>query len=157
MASSIPLYRHRLDGGGRRNRIAAEHFRVALIAGRLVKIDHGIVRFARPDPLVERLALCFSDLGVIGRSVERGQRRPQNLQPTRVRLLDQLLMAGDKVFRRWGRVLPSNANVVDANQGAPVEGLATFRRKIDVFGSTVNGFGRAKTAGLPAVIFEGLW
>jgi hypothetical protein len=35
--------------------------------------------------------------------------------------------------------------------------LATFRRKIDVFGSTVNGFGRAKTAGLPAVIFEGLW
>ena len=36
-------------------------------------------------------------------------------------------------------------------------GLATFRRKIDVFGSTVNGFGRAKTAGLPAVIFEGLW
>jgi hypothetical protein len=37
------------------------------------------------------------------------------------------------------------------------ECLATFRRKIDVFGSTVNGFGRAKTAGLPAVIFEGLW
>jgi hypothetical protein len=36
-------------------------------------------------------------------------------------------------------------------------GLTTFRRKIDVFGSTVNGFGRAKTAGLPAVIFEGLW
>jgi hypothetical protein len=36
-------------------------------------------------------------------------------------------------------------------------GLATFRRKIDVFGSTVNGFGRAKTAGLPAVFFEGLW
>jgi hypothetical protein len=35
--------------------------------------------------------------------------------------------------------------------------LATFRRKIGVFGSTVNGFGRAKTAGLPAVIFEGLW
>ena len=35
--------------------------------------------------------------------------------------------------------------------------LATFRRKIDVFGSTVNGFGRAKTAGLPAVFFEGLW
>jgi hypothetical protein len=35
--------------------------------------------------------------------------------------------------------------------------LATFRRKIDVFGSTVNGFSRAKTAGLPAVIFEGLW
>jgi hypothetical protein len=34
-------------------------------------------------------------------------------------------------------------------------GLATFRRKIDVFGSTVNGFGRAKTAGLPAVFFEG--
>ena len=34
--------------------------------------------------------------------------------------------------------------------------VATFRRKIDVFGSTVNGFGRAKTAGLPAVIFEGL-
>jgi hypothetical protein len=34
--------------------------------------------------------------------------------------------------------------------------LATFRRKIDVFGSTVNGFGRAKTAGLPAV-FYGLW
>jgi hypothetical protein len=33
--------------------------------------------------------------------------------------------------------------------------LATFRRKIDVFGSTVNGFGRAKTAGLPAVFFEG--
>jgi hypothetical protein len=37
------------------------------------------------------------------------------------------------------------------------EGLATFRRKIDVFGRTVNGFGRAKTAGLPAVFFEGLW
>jgi len=37
-------------------------------------------------------------------------------------------------------------------------GLATFRRKIDVFGSTVNGFGRAKTAGrLPAVFFKGLW
>jgi hypothetical protein len=35
--------------------------------------------------------------------------------------------------------------------------LATFRRKIDVFGSTLNGFGRAKTAGLPAVFFEGLW
>jgi hypothetical protein len=35
--------------------------------------------------------------------------------------------------------------------------LATFRRKIDVFGRTVNGFGRAKTAGLPAVFFEGLW
>jgi hypothetical protein len=35
------------------------------------------------------------------------------------------------------------------------EELATFRRKIDVFGSTVNGFGRAKTAGLPAVFFEG--
>jgi hypothetical protein len=35
--------------------------------------------------------------------------------------------------------------------------LATFRRKIDVSGSTVNGFGRAKTAGLPAVFFEGLW
>jgi hypothetical protein len=35
--------------------------------------------------------------------------------------------------------------------------LATFRRKIDVFGSTVKGFGRAKTAGLPAVFFEGLW
>jgi len=35
--------------------------------------------------------------------------------------------------------------------------LATFRRKIDVFGSTVNGFGRAKTAGLPAVFFEELW
>jgi hypothetical protein len=35
--------------------------------------------------------------------------------------------------------------------------LATFRRKIDVFGSTVNGFGRTKTAGLPAVFFEGLW
>jgi hypothetical protein len=35
--------------------------------------------------------------------------------------------------------------------------LATFRRKIDVFGSAVNGFGRAKTAGPPAVIFEGLW
>jgi hypothetical protein len=35
--------------------------------------------------------------------------------------------------------------------------LATFRRKIDVFGGTVNGFGRAKTAGLPAVFFEGLW
>jgi hypothetical protein len=34
--------------------------------------------------------------------------------------------------------------------------LATFRRKIDVFGRTVNGFGRAKTAGLPAVFFEGL-
>jgi hypothetical protein len=34
--------------------------------------------------------------------------------------------------------------------------LATFQRKIDVFGSTVNGFGRAKTAGLPAVFFEGL-
>jgi hypothetical protein len=38
-----------------------------------------------------------------------------------------------------------------------VIGLATFRRKIDVSGSTVNGFGRAKTAGLPAVFFEGLW
>ena len=37
------------------------------------------------------------------------------------------------------------------------QALATFRRKIDVFGSTVNGFGRAKTAGLPAVFFEGLW
>jgi hypothetical protein len=37
------------------------------------------------------------------------------------------------------------------------ERLATFRRKIDVFGRTVNGFGRAKTAGLPAVFFEGLW
>jgi hypothetical protein len=35
--------------------------------------------------------------------------------------------------------------------------LATFRRKIDVFGGTVRGFGRAKTAGLPAVFFEGLW
>jgi len=35
--------------------------------------------------------------------------------------------------------------------------LATFRRKIDVFGGTVKGFGRAKTAGLPAVFFEGLW
>jgi len=35
--------------------------------------------------------------------------------------------------------------------------LATFRRKIDVFGSTSMGFGRAKTAGPPAVIFEGLW
>jgi hypothetical protein len=35
--------------------------------------------------------------------------------------------------------------------------VATFRRKIDVSGSTVNGFGRAKTAGLPAVFFEGLW
>jgi hypothetical protein len=35
--------------------------------------------------------------------------------------------------------------------------LATFRRKIDVFGSTSMGFGRANTAGLPAVIFEGLW
>jgi hypothetical protein len=34
--------------------------------------------------------------------------------------------------------------------------VATFRRKIDVFGRTVNGFGRAKTAGLPAVFFEGL-
>jgi hypothetical protein len=33
--------------------------------------------------------------------------------------------------------------------------LATFRRKIDVFGSTVNGFGRAKTAGLPAVFLKG--
>jgi hypothetical protein len=31
-----------------------------------------------------------------------------------VRLLDQLLMAGDKVLRRWGRVLPGKANVVDA-------------------------------------------
>jgi hypothetical protein len=39
----------------------------------------------------------------------------------------------------------------------PTSGLATFRRKIDVFGRTVNGFGRAKTAGLPAVFFEGLW
>jgi len=37
------------------------------------------------------------------------------------------------------------------------DGLVTFRRKIDVFGSTVNGFGRAKTAGLPAVFFEELW
>jgi hypothetical protein len=37
------------------------------------------------------------------------------------------------------------------------QALATFRRKIDVSGSTVNGFGRAKTAGLPAVFFEGLW
>jgi hypothetical protein len=35
--------------------------------------------------------------------------------------------------------------------------IVTFRRKIDVFGSTVNGFGRAKTAGPPAVNFEGLW
>jgi hypothetical protein len=39
----------------------------------------------------------------------------------------------------------------------PQQRLATFRRKIDVFGSTVKGFGRAKTAGLPAVFFEGLW
>jgi hypothetical protein len=39
----------------------------------------------------------------------------------------------------------------------PIGRLATFRRKIDVSGSTVNGFGRAKTAGLPAVFFEGLW
>jgi len=38
-----------------------------------------------------------------------------------------------------------------------VDWLATFRRKIDVFGGTVRGFGRAKTAGLPAVFFEGLW
>ena len=38
-----------------------------------------------------------------------------------------------------------------------IAALATFRRKIDVFGSTVNGFGRAKTAGLPAAFFEGLW
>jgi hypothetical protein len=38
-----------------------------------------------------------------------------------------------------------------------IDELVTFRRKIDVFGSTVNGFGRAKTAGLPAVFFEGLW
>jgi hypothetical protein len=36
--------------------------------------------------------------------------------------------------------------------------LATFRRKIDVFlGARSMGFGRAKTAGPPAVIFEGLW
>ena len=35
--------------------------------------------------------------------------------------------------------------------------LATFRRKIDDFGSTSMGFGRAKTAGPPAVNFEGLW
>jgi hypothetical protein len=36
-------------------------------------------------------------------------------------------------------------------QGGVTGVMATFRRKIDVFGSTVNGFGRAKTAGLPAV------
>jgi hypothetical protein len=49
--------------------------------------------------------------------------------------------------------------VVVAAFAASVAGvpLATFRRKIDVFGSTINGFGRAKTAGLPAVFFEGLW
>jgi hypothetical protein len=35
--------------------------------------------------------------------------------------------------------------------------LATFRRKIDVLGAQSMGFGRAKTAGLPAVIFDGLW
>jgi hypothetical protein len=60
----------------------------------------------------------------------------------------------------------SNKNVrtnSPANPQSPVlfcvsrQKLATFRRKIDVFGSTVNGFGRAKTAGPPAVIFEGLW
>jgi hypothetical protein len=43
-----------------------------------------------------------------------------------------------------------------ANVAAGNVDLATFRRKIDVFGRTVNGFGRAKTAGLPAVFFEGL-
>jgi hypothetical protein len=41
--------------------------------------------------------------------------------------------------------------------GREIRGLTTFRRKIDVFGSTVNGFGQAKTAWLPAVFFEGLW
>jgi hypothetical protein len=35
--------------------------------------------------------------------------------------------------------------------------LDTFRRKIDVSGSTVNGLGQAKTAGPAAVIFEGYW
>jgi len=45
------------------------------------------------------------------------------------------------------------------NRISPATGrrLITFRRKIDVFGSTSMGFGRAKTAGPPAVIFEGLW
>src|SRR5215467_16036133 len=91
-----------------------KHFRVARIASRPVEVDHGIIRFARSDPLVERLALCFSDLGVISRTVERRQRCSKNLQPTRVRLLDKLLMASDEVFGRRGRVLSGIANVVDA-------------------------------------------
>jgi hypothetical protein len=93
-----------------------EHFRVAWIACRFIKIDHGIVPFARPNPLIKRLALCFADVGVICRTVERRQRRPIDLQPSRVRLFDELLVPGDEVFGRRGWVLPGNANVVDSFQ-----------------------------------------
>jgi hypothetical protein len=76
-----------------------KRLRLFRIAGHPVKIDHGVVCLACSNPLVERLALCFSDLGVIGSAVEWRQRGSINLQPMRVRLLDQLLMARDEVFR----------------------------------------------------------
>jgi hypothetical protein len=63
----------------------------------------------------------------------------------------------ERLFRQKNIQLREQELDLQQKQNAVDSGLATFRRKIDVFGRTVNGFGRARTAGLPAVFFEGLW
>jgi hypothetical protein len=114
------------------------------------------VRF---QPMTRRQARQLYDAA---RLFERQTRQPGQqdgaLGRNGLRVLESLLF--DFKNYKTGRLDPSQAKIAgkaNISERSVARGLATFRRKIDVFGSTVNRFGRAKTAGLPAVFLEGLW
>src|SRR4029453_10538808 len=88
-----------------------ELFWFAWIARRLVEVDHSIVRFAGPNPLVHGLTLCLANVRVVGRSPERRQRGAIDFQSSRMRPLDELPVAGNDVFRGRRRIQPRVSDV----------------------------------------------
>ena len=93
----------------------ADRGRIARVADRLVEIDHRVVGFARPDPLVDGLALCLAIGGVVEPGQERLERREGpsiDLEAHRMRPINDLKMAGNDIGSRSS----GKPDVVDAYQ-----------------------------------------
>src|SRR5262245_56115605 len=88
--------------------------RLRRIADHRVEIDHAVVGLAGANPRVHRLPFGFAFGSVVRRTLERGQRRTDDLQAADMCALDYLLMPGDQISSAWRRRLTGLSDVVDA-------------------------------------------
>src|SRR3979490_1297587 len=96
--TEVDRLRHRLVSSVVRMQVVArlercqELLRIIRITWCFVEVDDGIVRLARSDPFVDRLALCFAYFGVISRAPKRSQSRSVDRKPPRMGACDQLFV-----------------------------------------------------------------